>query len=506
MQPVPEKPTLTQKHQGKVMVVCGALSAFSFAPYYYFPLILIFLSLLFSFVRKAASTGTAFKLGYWFGFGLFLTGTYWISNSLFVEIEKHWWLIPFALIAIPLIAGLYTGAACALSHKFRKLFFVYWLVFAFFWVIFEYVRTWWPFTFPWNLVGYTVMASDEIVQIASIVGVYGLSFLVLLLSGAIACFTQGRQFSYKLPAILMGLLFFFMGKYGADRLEQNPTEYTQTYIRIVQANIDQKTKWDKKYFSVNFHKYLALTSEPADKSIDIVIWPEMATPFNLQTDHIARNLIKEALPSKGAYSLVGSARYESDEQGNLAEFWNSLFALDQNAEVKEVYDKNILVPFGEFIPFRGFWPVDKLEAVAMGAHSKDFSSGTGIKTLRLNGLPDVSPLICYEGIFSGHVARHEPDHKPAWLLNLTNDAWFGDSAGPRQHADMVRVRAIEEGMPMVRVAGTGISFVCDSYGRIITSIPLNTAGIRDIYLPQALKEDTVYRQIIAKVKNVMGTQ
>jgi apolipoprotein N-acyltransferase len=174
-----------------------------------------------------------------------------------------------------------------------------------------------------------------------------------------------------------------------------------------------------------------------------------------------------------------------DPQGDI---WNALHAMDGSGEIVATYDKVHLVPFGEYTPLRALLGLAKLTA-----GSRDFSAGPGLKTVTLPGVPTFSPLICYEIIFPGAVKPASGEGPaPRWLLNLTNDAWFGESSGPYQHFAAARIRAVEEGLPVVRAANNGISAVIDSYGRVIDRINLNDRGIVDVNLPEAAKELTLY--------------
>ena len=203
-------------------------------------------------------------------------------------------------------------------------------------------------------------------------------------------------------------------------------------------------------------------------------------PLFLETHPQLRDHLKEAIPS-GAYLLTGAPRKDS---AGLA-VWSSLFVLDSQGAISAHYDKTHLVPFGEYVPFRKILPIDKLTPGTM-----DYSPGSKLETLEVDGIPPFSPLICYEAIFPGKVINPETD--PKWLLNITNDAWYGHTSGPYQHLAIVRVRAIEEGMPLVRAANNGISAVMDAYGKILYHLDLNEIGFIDFDLPKALMHRTFY--------------
>jgi apolipoprotein N-acyltransferase len=257
-------------------------------------------------------------------------------------------------------------------------------------------------------------------------------------------------------------------------------------LRIVQANIPQQKKWIAELRAGHLQRQIAMSRQPSPNSSirppTHVIWPETAAPFFLANDDAARSVVASAAPPDGA--LITGAPRRSGEPGNLR-FWNAAHVITGDGRIVANYDKAHLVPFGEYVPLRGILPLDKL-VPGQG----DFSAGAGRQTLAVPGLPPVSPLICYEAIFPGAVARQ--DARPGWLLNLTNDAWFGTFAGPQQHFAIAATRAVEEGLPLVRAANTGISAVIDPYGRPVVMLGLGVEGVIDSGLPLALPTLTPY--------------
>ena len=249
-------------------------------------------------------------------------------------------------------------------------------------------------------------------------------------------------------------------------------------VRLVQPNAPQHEKWDPRKAPVFFNRQLSFTAAPNGARPDLIVWPETAVPFLLPNDTLARTRVTVAVPADGRL-ITGSVR--STYQNNERQLRNALVVLDDSADVAQVYDKSHLVPFGEYVPLRGVLPIDR---VVPG--QSDFVAGSGRRLLAIDGLPWVSPLICYEAIFSGRVTP--PGERPGWMLNLTNDAWFGTFAGPQQHFAIASARAVEEGLPMVRVANTGISAVVDPYGRVVARLGIGERGILDSGLPMALPE------------------
>ncbi len=272
--------------------------------------------------------------------------------------------------------------------------------------------------------------------------------------------------------------------WGERRLAHADGASTGIKVRIVQADIDQAEKWRPENSAEIFTDYLDLTKSGSGLSgISLVVWPETAVPFLLADSPEALALIGEALP-KGTSLLVGSARLveERDAQGALTatRIYNSLLVIDDKGEVVGSYDKIHLVPFGEYLPFQDF--LERLGVMQLTGVRGGFSAGTGPRLLAIPGAPPASPLICYEIIFPDDVV--EPNARAGWMLNITNDAWFGSSAGPYQHFHQARVRAVEQGLPVVRAANTGISAMIDPYGRILAEIGLGERGAIDSELPK----------------------
>ena len=249
-------------------------------------------------------------------------------------------------------------------------------------------------------------------------------------------------------------------------------------VRLVQPNISQKEKWKFDERADHFEGLLDLSAMKSDLPVTHVFWPETASPYYLSEEPAARQEMAARMTSSTAALITGVIRRSMDEKGDT-HFYNSLVAVDRLGRLVSGYDKSHLVPFGEFMPLRRYNPLPIL-----AASSSDFYSGTGTRSLRVNGLPLFSPLICYEAIFPGDVVDRED--RPGFMLNATNDGWYGQTTGPYQHFAIVRVRAIEEGLPLLRVANTGISGVIDPLGRVKERLGLGTRGFIDSDLPAFL--------------------
>lgn len=477
-------------------VLLGALSVFAFAPVYVWPILFLTFGplvwLLDGCQRDHANLSPrlvcAAITGFWFGFGFFLAGLYWIAEAFLVEPWRHAWFLPFVMTSLPAGMALFFAAACALAM-------LMWLpgpgrVFAvaIAFGLAEFARGHVLTGLPWNLIGYGLTANAPLMQLAALFGVYALSLLagLLFVSPAAIWAPHGSsRAGRKVTATLAAALLVALGLgyvWGERRLAQAEPANTQVHLRLIQANVDQADKWRPENSAEIFADYLDLTRSEGLDRIDLVIWPETAVPFLLADAPDALIALGEALPD-GTALLVGSARLidQRDQAGRLQaqRIYNSLLVIDDQGQVAGAYDKIHLVPFGEYLPFQDF--LESLGLMQLTGVSGGFSAGTGPRLIEIPGAPPASPLICYEIIFPHDVIN--VGRRPGWLLNLTNDAWFGWTAGPYQHFHQARVRAVEQSLPVVRSANTGISAVIDPYGRIFSEIGLGEKGFLDAELP-----------------------
>jgi len=446
----------------------GAVMTLSTPPIGAFYVLLVCVPGLIWLARNSKTKTGTFLTGWAFGAGYFIFGLYWVSFALFVDIKQFWWVLPFAAILGPAVVALYYALVPLLVWRYRKDETAYALMFVTVWALIEWVRGHALTGFPWNLPGYTWNYFLAVMQANAAVGAYGLTLLTLLWA-AIPAFN--KKF---VPLVLVS--FLLVAGAGTVRLYLHPTQQSgSNTVRIIQPDIPQSLKWNRAEMQHNFQHNLALTAQPAKQPVTFVIWPETALVANLQEQPDLAHEIAKNLP-KGSLGLLGTLR--SDE----GHFYNSVTVLDRSGGVLGNYDKHHLVPFGEYIPFRQY-----LNMTPIGnsvADIGDFTRGSGVATLSLDNLPKPSPLICYEAIFPGEVARLHV--RPDWLVNVTNDGWYGKTAGPHQHFESARVRAIEEGLPLVRAANTGISATVDPLGRIIGMASLGTTAVVDTILPAPL--------------------
>ena len=498
--------SLSRQRRAALAILLGALSGLALPPWHWVPLVVpAFAGLLWLLDAAAASPRPlrATAVTAWlFGAGHFLVSVHWIVEPFLVNAARHGWLIPFALAGMagglalfPAATGLIT---VALTRRFALGGIARALAFAAVWVLFEWVRSWLFTGFPWNLTGYVWAATPAVMQAVAFTGIFGLSLMTVAagaMPAALAGPGSGRRVDVWIAATIFTIaLPAAVWSGGSLRLAAAPdyrpdgaTEMVPgVRLRIVQANIPQQQKWQPELRAGHLQRHVALSQQASRRQSTTppthVIWPETAVPFYLAGDDNVRAVAAIAVPRDGA--LITGAPRRSGGDGN-DRFWNSAHVIIGDGQIVASYDKAHLVPFGEYVPLRGVLPIDKLVS-----GQGDFSAGAGRQTISVPGLPPFSPLICYEAIFPGAAARR--DTRPGWLLNLTNDAWFGTFAGPQQHFAIAATRAVEEGLPLVRAANTGISAVIDPYGRPIAMLGLGVEGVIDSGLPRALATPTPY--------------
>lgn len=474
-----------------IAFLLGATAIAAHPPVHFLPALMIAFPGVVWLLDGARSPRAAFAIGWMFGAGYFAAGLYWVSNALLVDAARFAWLIPFALIGLSLGLGLFIGlttlaARYLWSPGVGRVF-----AFAVSWTFFEMVRGTVLTGFPWNPVGNVWVVFVPVLQTASWLGVYGLSAITVFAAAAVVLSVGSGRYRWLQALSGLAVICVLAGA-GALRLsDAGNATIPGVVLRIVQPNIAQADKWVPARRAQNYARHLQMSSAPGESNethgavgpVTHVIWPETAVPFSVATDAPRRALMRQSVPA-GGLLLTGSIRLER-RNGRISRVWNSLVAVDDKTAVAAVYDKFHLVPFGEYMPFRDILPFDKITAGAL-----DFSAGPGPRTLHLAGLPAFSPLICYEVILPGRVV--DRSDRPAWLLNITNDAWFGTSAGPHQHFASARVRAVEEGLPLVRAANTGISGVVDGFGRVTARLGLDRAGTLDTTLPAAAQRRTLF--------------
>jgi apolipoprotein N-acyltransferase len=491
-------------HRRLAAFCAGALSVLTLAPFFLWPVLWITLPVLVwlidGSVRGHAADGPARRLGavaetgWWWGLGYFLAGLHWIGEAFLVEAETFAVLMPFAVVAMPAGLALFHAAAAALVAPLWKS--GAWRVVALALSLsgMEWLRGHVLSGFPWNVLGYALTYPLPLMQSAAVLGIYGLTLLAVLVFGLPAILwsetadrTRGRWGALAvavLPLLVAGAL-------GQARLAFATADTVPgVKIRVVQPSVPQREKWRPENWARFFQDHLDLSGrDPMGRpdhlaGVKLVVWPEAAMPFPVLDYPEALSAIGDLLP-EGTVLIAGAIRIEWTKTSpkRPGRFFNSLFAFGRGGLLLALYDKIRLVPFGEFLPLRALLTSLGLQQIA---GREGYSSGAEPRPLlHIPGLPAIEPLICYEAIFPGAVVQGA--ERPGLIVNVTNDGWFGNSTGPRQHLHQARVRAVEEGLPLVRAANNGVSAAFDAYGRSLARLDLDVRGTFDTALPVALQ-------------------
>ena len=484
-----------------VALVAGALSSLAMAPFNAWPVLFVTFPIVVWLIDGAGAgrwrgVPAAAMAGWWFGLGYFVPGLYWIGYAFLVDAPTFAWLMPFAVLGLPAYLALFTAFGFALAR-------VIWtrdasrvIALAASLTIGEWLRGHVLSGFPWNAFGYALTEPLALAQTASLIGLWGLTFLSVAIFASPAALIDGGSRGRRpwiAPAMALVLLIA-MGIFGGVRLRLQPTStVANVKLRIMQPNLQQDVRFNYSAKAEVMKKYLTLSDRAAGpqstgvRDASILIWPESAFPFFLTREADVMAQIADLLP-KGTVLITGSVRAPDLPPGTrVTRAYNSIYIIDHDGSVLSIYDKLHLVPFGEYLPFQDW--MEKLGFVQLTKVQGGFLAGTRRRTMEVPNAPRALPLICYEAIFPGDVASR--DDRPGWIVNLTNDGWFGISTGPYQHLQQARLRAIEEGLPVVRAANTGISAVIDPLGRIVARLGLGVEGVLDSSLPTAIAP-TIY--------------
>jgi apolipoprotein N-acyltransferase len=470
-------------------LLLGLIAALALPPLYILPALWVSLPGLVWLIGRARTARQAGLIGLAFGFGLNLVGLYWITEPILIEAAQFWWLVPFAVPGLSLIVGLFIAVPSALAWKVRaglpRI-----LVLAGNWALAD-LGLQFAFTgFPWNLWGTDValpgFAGTVLIQPAAWIGVLGLTLLVVLAAALPALGRRGVLASLIMMLIWAGA--------GAARLAATHPAPPTAMVGIIQGDGTAAFAADRDAALALFRRYLSLSAAAVARARAedgghlpvVLLWPETASPFLLQTDAGARQAIAETV-GPGVTVIAGTLRFGGEDS-----IYNSLGAVQGPGPLAAVYDKWHLVPFGEYQP--AWLPMQILPG-------QGFSRGPGPETLHLRGVPPVGPIICYESLFSGQIIK-ESD-RPDWIALSTNDAWFGNSSGPRQHLAASRMRAVEEGLPLARAANTGISALFDASGRELARLGMERQGILVAPLPGPLPR-TIFSRLGLWAPGLLG--
>ncbi len=475
-----------------LLLIAGALAGLSVPPLFVLPALFIAFPIWIWSLDGAETTrgwrrlfGPAFSIGFAFGWGYFIVAFHWLGAAFFVDGGVMLAIMPFAILALAAMIAVFWGLASAAAH-------LLWshgpwrvVTLATFLTIAEWARGHVLTGFPFDLLGYALTPNDEMMQITSVIGIYGLTLVAALIAMTPALIWPADERSLSrrlLPFFIAVAVIAGQLGYGHNRLANTVvTERTDTAMRLVQPLVYEHADWSNADPVALIDRLLMLSDmrmDPTDQGladIDLLVWPESSLPFFLSTYPEALARIARLLP-EGATLLAGAPRQQYEPGSTLASVppFNAILAIDTNGEVIASYDKSHLVPFGEFLPFGPFFAQLGIKQFVPGAEG--WSHGDARRRLMsLPNTPSLLALICYEILFSGDLGDSA---NAQFLFNITNDAWFDASIGPAQHAHHARVRAVEEGMSLIRAANSGLTFATDPLGRVTAQLaPLQMAAL-----------------------------
>jgi apolipoprotein N-acyltransferase len=473
----------------------GAISVVAMAPLDAWPVLWLTFPILVWLVDGAAAGRlggllSAAIAGWWFGFGYFVAGLYWTGYAFLVDAKAFAWLMPFAILGLPAYLALFTAFGLALARILWTRGPTRLIALAVALTVAEWLRGHLLSGFPWNTFGYALTSPLLLVQTAALTGIWGLTFITVAVFASPAVLADDQVDTPRpwRPVLFGAVLLAALAAYGALRLALTPTQYVDgVRLRIMQPNLPQDQKFNYGAKQRVLDHYIALsdriTGEQSNglRNVTHLIWPESAFPFILTREADALAQIAAMLPDNTVL-VTGAVRAHDGSRPSALEAYNSVYVIDHDGSILSVYDKVHLVPFGEYLPFQKW--VEALGIQQLTKLPGGFLAGDRRRALNVPRAPRMVPLICYEIIFPGDALP--ANERPGWLINVTNDAWFGISSGPYQHLQQSRVRAVEEGLPLVRAANTGISAVIDPLGRVIRSLPLGVEGVFDAGLPREI--------------------
>ncbi len=478
-----------------IAFIAGALSALAMAPFSFWPVLFLTFPTL---VWLIDGTGAgrwwgitaAAATGWWFGFGYFLAGFYWIGYAFLVDAATFGWLLPVAVMGLPAGLAIFTAFGVALARVLWTRGAMRVLSLGVALTATEWLRGHVLTGFPWNAFGYALTAPLVLAQGAALIGIWGLTFIAVVVCASPATLIDDRTETRwpRLPLALGLAILAAMAGFGAVRLARTPTRFVDgVELRIMQPNLQQDVKFNYAAKQKVMDLYVALSNRASGREpsgagdATILIWPESAFPFFLTREPDALAQITQLL-GRNTVLITGAVRLGEPVNPANPTVYNSIYVIDHDGSIASIYDKVHLVPFGEYLPFQDF--LESLGLQQLTKLSGGFFAGDRRRPIAVPGAPPALPLICYEAIFPDELIAK--GRRPGWMVNVTNDGWFGISTGPFQHLQQARVRAIEQGLPLVRAANTGISAVIDPLGRIIASLPLGSEGVLDARLPRSI--------------------
>jgi apolipoprotein N-acyltransferase len=463
------------KNMGLALLL-GAISGFSMPSFNLWPVLGFSIPLFLSVLEHSKQN---FWMGWSFGFGYFLVALHWIAYAFFVDADAYLWMMPFAVGGLCAAAAMYWGLAAWAAKRLHVRGVHLWLAYPFTLGVAELLRGVLITGFPWAVPGLAIDGMGGVAQGASLVGMNGMTFFVLLWAAAPFAWVRGSHKSALIILCTLPALWLW----GNIRIAQNPTQFVDGVgIRLVQPNISQSDKWRSDNVRKIYDQLLALSAQPSDLKITHIIWPESAVPFLLDESAEGQAELRPVL--QGEKTLITGGVRRSDDG---SQYYTSVMVFDGSARKIVQYDKSHLVPGGEYLPLA--WLLEPLGFRKVVDVPESFTEGQGPQAIAIPNAGWVSLQICYEAIFPA--LSHLQNPRPDWIVNVTNDGWFGNSTGPYQHLAQLRLRAIEQGLPIARAANTGISAVIDPVGVYVEKTDLDEVDSRSSRLPQKI-QPTVY--------------
>lgn len=486
--------------RGIIAFLAGAMGVLALPPFDFLPVGFLSFTILVWLLDGASGApdriwlwrhGAAFSTGWWFGFGYFVAGLWWLANAILVDAPDLYWAIPFAVLGLPAVLAVFFGVAAAAARFFWGHGLIRIIALAISFGLVEIIRGFAFTGFPWNSLGMMALTHPVFMQITAWIGVEGVTPLAIFIFALPAIWAA--QSHRGLAVGLAVLLIAVWTGTGLYRLNNSASrQNTDINVRLVQPSIAQDEKWDSATRDKIFADLLALTFDNSEQTTDeaaqpdIIVWPETALPFLFSERPQALSSIAAAL-SDEQLLLSGIVRREGE--GSRERYYNAVVAVDSSGEIIGAADKTHLVPFGEYLPFSAILSSMGFRQLAKAAGA--FSAGTSRGKIELNDGRWLYPLICYEAIFPREI-HFEPSNPPLAFVNVTNDAWFGNSPGPAQHFRHAQLRSVEFGIPMVRVANNGLTGIIDAYGHVRDGLALDAVGLVEGQLP-ASTTSTLYR-------------
>jgi len=474
-------------------VLAGAIGVLALAPIGFFAAMFVSFTLLVWLMDGAAAPPDSgflrrlwpsFLTGWFFGFGYFVAGLWWLGHALMIDAEEFAWALPLAVLGLPAVLAIFYGLATVIARLFWSDGMGRIAALALGFGLAEWLRSFAFTGFPWNAIGYGAMPIPLMMQSAHMIGTLGVTALAVFVFAAPALIGTRQG---AIPGLaLAALLFAAHLGYGAYALSRPdaPSSGPQPVVRIVQPAIDQSDKMDSAADrAAIFEKHLSLSVQPAKaggKRPDIIVWPETSIPFLITDNQDALTRIADTLDDDQIL-IAGAVRAEDMGPGMPPRYYNSIYVIDGRGQIIGASDKVHLVPFGEYLPFEPMFRrlgIQNIVEIPGG-----FSAAASRSLLTMPSGLKFYPLICYEIIFPNEMSPQIAD--AGAILNVTNDAWFGDTPGPYQHFQQARVTAVEYGLPLIRSANTGISALVDAHGRVVSGLDFNQEGFLDATLNSA---------------------